>query len=57
MDILTLNHSPLHVEDVIQEDILAYEHPLKHYVSTYDGSEIILKRMIYIWLATQHRHL
>lgn len=42
MEILTLNHSPLHVEDVIQEDILAYEHPLKHYVSTYDGSEIFL---------------
>ena len=42
MEILTLNHSPLRVEDVIQEDILAYEHPLKHYVSTYDGSEIFL---------------
>lgn len=42
MEILTLNHSPLRVEDIIQEDILAYEHPLKHYVSTYDGSEIFL---------------
>ena len=42
MEILTLNHSPLRVEDVIQEDILAYEHPLKHYVSTCDGSEIFL---------------
>lgn len=42
MEILTLNHSPLLVDDVIQEDIFAYEHPLKHYISTYDGSEIFL---------------
>lgn len=42
MEILTLSHLPLYVDDVMQEDIFAYEHPVKHYVSTYDGSEIFL---------------
>ena len=38
MEILTLQYKPLHVEDVLKEDMQAYEHPLKHCVSTNDGN-------------------
>ena len=42
MEILTLQYKALNVEDVLKEDMQAYGHPLKHYVSTYDGNEIFL---------------
>lgn len=42
MEILTLQYKALNVEDVLKEDMQAYEHPLKHCVSTYDGNEIFL---------------
>ena len=42
MEILTLQYKALNVEDVLKEDRQAYEHPLKHCVSTYDGNEIFL---------------
>lgn len=42
MEILTLQYKALNVEDILKEDLQAYEYPLKHYVSTYDGNEIFL---------------
>ena len=42
MEILTSNYKPLLVHDVLQDDMDAYIHPIKHYVTTSDGHTIIL---------------
>lgn len=42
MEILTSQYKALNVEDILKEDIQAYEYPLKHCVFTYDGNEIFL---------------
>ena len=42
MEILTLQYKALNVEDVLKEDMQAYEYPLKHFISTYNGDEIFL---------------
>ena len=42
MEILTLQYKALNVEDVLKEDMQAYEYPVKHFVSTYNGNEIFL---------------
>jgi hypothetical protein len=42
MEILTSNYKQLLVHDVLQNDMDAYIHPIKHYVTTSDGHTIIL---------------
>lgn len=42
MEILTLQYKALNVEDILKEDMQAYEHPVKHCISSYDGNEIFL---------------
>lgn len=42
MEILTSNYKQLLVHDVLQDDMDAYIHPIKHYVTTSDGHTIIL---------------
>ena len=42
MEILTSNYKQLLVHDVLQNDMDAYIHPIKHYVTTSDGHTIII---------------